>query len=136
MAMDASEAQKYLTTIESMYVYSASMKDIVDKIASKVHGNADNVTKAKYAHVYYRFLSEGQFIPYYDDENSYAKLIQYLKDSSKFPRNTYVCAVDDINKTFENMGDYYEQLLEKQEREEGLCLTTVGDIMDEYTNGL
>ena len=70
MAMDASEAQKYLTTIESMYVYSASMKDIVDKIASKVHGNADNVTKAKYAHVYYRFLSEGQFIPYYDDENS------------------------------------------------------------------
>ena len=72
----------------------------------------------------------------YDDENSYAKLIQYLKDSSKFPRNTYVCAVDDINKTFENMGDYYEQLLEKQEREEGLCLTTVGDIMDEYTNGL
>ena len=70
MAMDASEAQKYLTTIESMYVYSASMKDIVDKIASKVHGNADNVTKAKYAHVYYRFLSEGQFIPYYDDEKS------------------------------------------------------------------
>ena len=70
MAMDASEAQKYLTTIESMYVYSASMKDIVDKIARKVHGNADNVTKAKYAHVYYRFLSEGQFIPYYDDENS------------------------------------------------------------------
>lgn len=70
MAMDASEAQKYLTTIESMYVYSASMKDIVDKIARKVHGNADNVTKAKYAHVYYRFLSEGQFIPYYDDEKS------------------------------------------------------------------
>ena len=72
----------------------------------------------------------------YDDEDSYSKLIQYLKDSSKFPRNTYVCAVNDINKTFENMGDYYEQLLEKQEREEGLCLTTVGDIMDEYTNGL
>ncbi len=70
MAMDASEARKYLTTIEGMYVYSASMKDIVDKIASKVHGNADNVIKAKYAHVYYRFFSEGQFIPYYDDENS------------------------------------------------------------------
>lgn len=70
MAMDASEARKYLTTIESMYAYSASMRDIVDKIASKVHGSADNVTKAKYAHVYYRFFSEGQFIPYYDDENS------------------------------------------------------------------
>ena len=70
MAKEASEARKYLTTIESMYAYSASMKDIVDKIASKVHGNADNVTKAKYAHVYYRFFSEGQFIPYYDDENS------------------------------------------------------------------
>lgn len=72
----------------------------------------------------------------YDDKKSYAELIEYIKDSRKFPRNTYVCAVDDINETFENMGDYYEQLLEKQEREDGLCLTTIGDMLDEYTNGL
>ena len=107
-------------------VYADGIEEAVNECESRLSKTADTN--------HLKVLLIGNEL--YDDENSYAKLIQYLKDSSKFPRNTYVCAVDDINKTFENMGDYYEQLLEKQEREEGLCLTTVGDIMDEYTNGL
>ena len=70
----------------------------------------------------------------YDDKETYAQLIEYCKETRKIPRNTYVCVVDDINDIFDNMGSYYEQKIDKQEREEDLQIVTLGTLMDDYTN--
>lgn len=70
----------------------------------------------------------------YDDKETYAELMEYCKETRKIPRNTYVCVVDDINDIFDNMGSYYEQKIDKQEREEDLQIVTLGTLMDDYTN--
>lgn len=70
----------------------------------------------------------------YNDRQTYSRLIEYFKQSRKIPRNTYVCVVDDINDIFDNMGSYYEQKLDKQEREEKLQIVTLGTLIDDYTN--
>ncbi len=71
---------------------------------------------------------------FYDDKETYAELMEYCKETRKIPRNTYVCVVDDINDIFDNMGSYYEQKIDKQEREEDLQIVTLGTLMDDYTN--
>lgn len=52
----------------------------------------------------------------------------------KFPRNTYVCIADDINDIFDNMGDYYEQKMNKENHEDGEPIITLGTLLDDYTN--
>lgn len=52
----------------------------------------------------------------------------------KFPRNTYVCIADDINDIFDNMGDYYEQKINKENHEDGEPIITLGTLLDDYTN--
>lgn len=74
-------------------------------------------------------------------EDDYDLMIETLKQEETFPRNTYVAAVDDINHYFElndsmnnDIGSYIETLLEKKQREEGLELVTIGDLMDDDTD--
>lgn len=74
-------------------------------------------------------------------EDDYDLMIETLRQEETFPRNTYVAAVDDINRYFElndsmnnDIGSYIETLLEKKQREEGLELVTVGDLMDDDTD--
>lgn len=71
-------------------------------------------------------------------EDDYDLMIETLRQEETFPRNTYVAAVDDVNHYFElndsmnnDIGSYIETLLEKKQREEGLELVTIGDLMDE-----
>ena len=56
------------------------------------------------------------------------------KTSKKFSRNTYVCIADDINDIFDNMGDYYEQKMNKENHEDGEPIITLGTLLDDYTN--
>lgn len=74
-------------------------------------------------------------------EDDYDLMIETLRQEETFPRNTYVAAVDDINRYFElndsmnnDIGSYIETLLEKKQREEGLELVTIGDLMDDDTD--
>lgn len=67
MITDATDATRYLMTIRSAYNYNSTMKEVVDKIATKVYGDADNVTKALYAHVFYRYFKDGPFLAFFDD---------------------------------------------------------------------
>ncbi len=74
-------------------------------------------------------------------EDDYDLMIETLRQEETFPRNTYVAAVDDINHYFElndsmnnDIGSYIETLLEKKQREEGLELVTIGDLMDDDTD--
>lgn len=65
---------------------------------------------------------------------AYASFMEYCKTSKKFPRNTYVCIADDINDIFDNMGDYYEQKMNKENHEDGEQIITLGTLLDDYTN--
>ncbi|WP_456056393.1 GerAB/ArcD/ProY family transporter [Agathobacter sp.] len=69
-----------------------------------------------------------------NDKAAYARFIEYCKISKKFPRNTYVCIADDINDIFDNMGDYYEQKMNKENHEDGETIITLGTLLDDYTN--
>lgn len=69
-----------------------------------------------------------------NDKAAYASFIEYCKTSKKFPRNTYVCIADDINDIFDNMGDYYEQKMNKENHEDGKPIITLGTLLDDYTN--
>lgn len=69
-----------------------------------------------------------------NDKAAYARFIEYCKTSKKFPRNTYVCIADDINDIFDNMGDYYEQKMNKENHEDGEPIITLGTLLDDYTN--
>ena len=69
-----------------------------------------------------------------NDKAAYASFMEYCKTSKKFPRNTYVCIADDINDIFDNMGDYYEQKMNKENHEEGEPIITLGTLLDDYTN--
>ena len=69
-----------------------------------------------------------------NDKAAYASFMEYCKTSKKFPRNTYVCIADDINDIFDNMGDYYEQKMNKENHEDGEQIITLGTLLDDYTN--
>ena len=69
-----------------------------------------------------------------NDKAAYASFMEYCKTSKKFPRNTYVCIADDINDIFDNMGDYYEQKMNKENHEDGEPIVTLGTLLDDYTN--
>lgn len=69
-----------------------------------------------------------------NDKAAYASFMEYCKISKKFPRNTYVCIADDINDIFDNMGDYYEQKINKENHEDGEPIITLGTLLDDYTN--
>lgn len=69
-----------------------------------------------------------------NDKAAYSDFMEYCKTSKKFPRNTYVCIADDINDIFDNMGDYYEQKMNKENHEDGEQIITLGTLLDDYTN--
>lgn len=69
-----------------------------------------------------------------NDKAAYASFMEYCKTSKKFPRNTYVCIADDINDIFDNMCDYYEQKINKENHEDGEPIITLGTLLDDYTN--
>lgn len=69
-----------------------------------------------------------------NNKASYSDFMEYCKTSKKFPRNTYVCIADDINDIFDNMGDYYEQKMNKENHEDGEPIITLGTLLDDYTN--
>lgn len=69
-----------------------------------------------------------------NDKAAYSEFMEYCKTSKKFPRNTYVCIADDINYIFDNMGDYYEQKINKENHEKDEPIITLGTLLDDYTN--
>lgn len=69
-----------------------------------------------------------------NNKAAYSSFMEYCKTSKKFPRNTYVCIADDINDIFDNMGDYYEQKMNKENHEDGEPIITLGTLLDDYTN--
>ena len=72
--------------------------------------------------------------------NGYSKMLDDLALMESFPRNTYVCAVDDVEdlmelekKVSQDLGTYLEEYL-KQHEENKDKLLTLGDLIDEKGN--
>lgn len=71
---------------------------------------------------------------------AYNVMLQHLSETESFPRNTYVCVVDDIEDLYEleknisqDIGTYLEEYLKKHEEKKDRLLT-LGDLMDEQKN--
>lgn len=73
-------------------------------------------------------------------QSAYNEMLKVLAASEEFPRNTYVCAVEDIEDLMEidenlpqELGTYLEEYLNNhEERKENLL--TLGDLIDEKEN--
>lgn len=70
----------------------------------------------------------------------YAEVLDHLAETEDFPRNTYVCVVDEVEELFEmeqnisqDLGTYLEEYLKKQEEKKDRLLT-LGDLLDEKEN--
>jgi hypothetical protein len=73
-------------------------------------------------------------------KNEYNQMLDYLAENEHFPRNTYVCVVDDIEDLFEleinlsqDLGTYIEEYINKHE-EKNAHILTLGDLLDEKEN--
>lgn len=78
---------------------------------------------------------------YFEDTKQQSKMLKSLQTHENIPRNAYVLVADDVDDIIKNSGElsedlgtYLEQLLEKKQKEEGLFLVTIGDLIDENDN--
>ena len=70
----------------------------------------------------------------------YNEVLAELAETEKFPRNTYVCTVDDVEDLFEleknisqDLGTYLEEYIKSHEEKKNRLLT-LGDLLDEREN--
>lgn len=70
----------------------------------------------------------------------YNEMLDYLAETEEFPRNTYVCVVDDIEDLFEidknlpqDLGTYLEEYLKNHEAKKDKIFS-LGDLIDEKEN--
>lgn len=75
------------------------------------------------------------------DPIKFSETLEFLEKEDEFPRNTYVCAVDDVNALMalesslpQNPGTYLEQLLENSVYVDARGLPTLGNLFDEQKN--
>ena len=74
------------------------------------------------------------------NEAAYHDMLETLAESEEFPRNTYVCVVDDVEALVElkdelsqEIGSYLEEYLEHHEEKKNKILS-LGDLIDEERN--
>ena len=75
-----------------------------------------------------------------EERTAFGQMLDYLAETEKFPRNTYVCVVDDIEDLFkieeklsQDLGTYLEEYITKHEEGKSHILT-LGDLLDEKEN--
>ena len=74
------------------------------------------------------------------NQNTYESVILEMTKKEQFPRNTYVCVMDDVEDLFEmekglsqDLGTYLEEYIKLHEEKKDHLLT-LGDLMDEQAN--
>ena len=75
-----------------------------------------------------------------EEKNAYNKMLDYLAAREEYPRNTYVCVIEDIEELMElekelpqDIGTYLEEFLNHRVQSTEKLLT-LGDLMDEKAN--
>ena len=111
-------------------VKKKNFKDSKRKYESRINKLVD------YNHLKVIVLEED----FMEQVNLYEEMIDYLAKTEEFPRNTYVCVVEDVEELMEiekdlpqELGTYLEEYLNKNENIKGEILT-LGDLMNEKEN--
>ncbi len=75
-----------------------------------------------------------------EERTAYNQMLDYLEQTERFPRNTYVCVVDELEDLFDlekkisqDLGTYLEEYIRKHEETKAHILT-LGDLLDEKEN--
>ena len=75
-----------------------------------------------------------------DNPAAYDEMLDHLAKTEEFPRNTYVCMVEDVDELLEldeelpqDLGTYLEEYLNNHEAKKNRMLT-LGDLLDEKEN--
>lgn len=117
-------------TIQVPIVSGASFEESRQEYESHLNQLAD------YNHLKVLALEED----FLEEKDAYENMLDYLSKEEDFPRNTYVCAVDDIEDLLEikknlpqDVGTYLELYLTNHEEERDK-LPTLGDLLDEKEN--
>ena len=76
-----------------------------------------------------------------EDEAQYEAMMAYLKETEEYPRNAYVCIVEDVEaflaldgQLSDDLGSYLEDYLQTHEGEHEQGLVTLGQLLDEESN--
>lgn len=76
------------------------------------------------------------------NQEAYRQMLDYLAQTEEFPRNTYVCVVEDTEALLkidaelpQDLGTYLEEYLNNHEKDKKRMLT-LGDLLDEKENQL
>lgn len=92
--------------------------------------------EADYNHLKVLVLEED----FLEEKERYLDMLNVLANSQDFPRNTYVCTVEDVEDLLEiedalpqDLGTYLETYLQNHEYNKGYMIT-VGDLIDEKEN--
>lgn len=101
---------------------------------SKYEGHLNKIVD--YNHLKVMVFEEELF----ENRSAYEGMIAYMAQTEEYPRNTYICVVDDADDLMEiekrlpqELGTYLEEFLIHHEKEEG-GLVTLGDLIDESQN--
>lgn len=115
---------------DSTLVKKSSFEKCIVEYESRLSKQAD------YNHLKV-FVLEEELIK---EKEAYNEMLAYLAKTERFPRNTYVCVVNDIEDLFEleehisqDLGTYLEEYITKHEEEKSHILT-LGDLLDEREN--
>lgn len=91
---------------------------------------------ADYNHLKVLVLEED----FLEETESYNEMLDVLAESESFPRNTYVCVVEDMEELLaieenlpQDLGTYLEEYLNNHEEKKNRLLT-LGDLIDEKAN--
>ncbi len=101
MIIQASEAAAKLRTAEKMYFYNKRFRDAINQTAAKVHdpeGKYTPLEKAKFAHLYFWFIKDFQYMPYDTSRKTdVMEPIEFETEETQFPAiESYVAEWDNF----------------------------------------
>lgn len=129
-ATNSAQGDSKSTEIQVSMVLLSTFEEAKSKYESHLNKDAD------YNHLKVLVLEEDLL----ESGIGYEDMLGYLAETEEFPRNTYVCVVDDVEELLEmeknlpqDLGSYLEEYLKNHEEKKDKLLT-LGDLMDEMAN--
>lgn len=129
-AEDSKQEGGYTKIIQSTQARAGSFENCIEKYESRLSKQVD------YNHLKVLVFEEDLL----ENPSTYRGILDYLANTERFPRNTLVCAVDDLedlfaleNKIPQDLGTYLEEYITKHEGTNSHILS-LGDLLDEKEN--
>lgn len=129
-ASNSAQGDSKSTEIKVSIVSASTFEESKTKYENRLNKEAD------YNHLKVLVLEEDLL----ENGVGYDNMLAYLAETEEFPRNTYVCVVDDVEDLLEieknlpqDLGSYLEEYLKNHEEKKDKMLT-LGDLIDEKEN--